>query len=91
MIEVTPAEVVINRWQGLTNLARALGKPVTTVQKWKDAGTIHSRNWPDIEAAAFKEGWYDLTARYLGELHAAQAKRRAHESEDDKTTKCGVV
>lgn len=92
----TVASLVINRWGGLTACARALSKPLSTVQKWQDTGTIPLRNWPDIETAAFKEGWFDLTARWLGEAHAAQEVRRAQAAmaapaSDDKTTKCGAV
>lgn len=95
----TVAELVIARWGSLTACARALGKPVSTVQKWQDTGTIPLRNWPDIETQAFKEGWFDLTARWLGEAHADQEKRRsramraaaaATAADPDKTTKCGV-
>jgi len=78
------AELVINRWGSLTACARALDKPVSTVQKWQNTGTIPLRNWPDIQAAAFKEGWFDLTARWIGEAHASQEVRRAiKESKDD--------
>ena len=81
------AEFVIKRWGGINQTARALGKAVSTVQGWKDSGTIHPRNWPDIQAAALKEGWFDLTARWLGEAHAAQAVRRSHIAEDEASKK----
>ena len=94
MFDVSVAGIVINRFGGLNALARALGKPVSTVQGWKKSGTIPLGNWPDIEAAAFKEGWLDLTARWLGEAHAAQEVRRSRDagsqSADDKTVKCEV-
>ncbi len=94
MFDISVAEIVINRFGGLNALARALGKPVSTVQGWKKRGIIPIDNWPDIEAAAFKEGWLDLTARWLGEAHAAQQVRlqRADEAakRDDKTVKCEV-
>jgi len=94
MFDVTVAKIVINRFGGLNALARALGKPVSTVQGWQDSGTIPLRNWPDIESAAFKEGWLDLTARWLGEAHADQETRRvrdaARDAERDKTIKCEV-
>lgn len=94
MIDISVAEIVINRFGGINACARTLSKPVSTVQGWKDSGTIHPRNWPDIETAAFNEGWLDLTARWLGEAHAAQEVRRARAltaPPDDKTTKCGVA
>lgn len=90
----TVAEIVISRFGGLYPLARALGKTVSTVQRWQEKGTIPLRNWPDVEAAAFKEGFFDLTARRLGELHGAQeVTRRALKDAadaDDKTVKCEV-
>lgn len=92
MFDVSVAEIVINRWGGINPCARALGRPVSTVQGWKDSGVIPLRNWPEIEAAAFNEGWLDLTARWLGEAHAAQEVRRARdagsEKTDDKIVKC---
>jgi hypothetical protein len=94
MFDVSVAEIVINRFGGLNPCARALGKPVSTIQGWKDSGTIHPRNWPSIEAAAFKEGWLDMTARWLGEAHAAQEVRRVRDAanpDTDATTKCGAV
>lgn len=97
MYDVSVAEIVINRFGGLNAAARAFSKPVSTVQGWKESGTIPLRNWPDIETAAFKEGWLDLTARWLGEAHAAQEVRRsraidaAKAADDDKTTKCGAA
>ena len=94
MFEKSVAEIVIDRFGGLNPCARALGKPLSTIQGWKDSGTIHSRNWPLIEAAALKEGWLDLTARWLGAALADQEVRLAHSSPptaDDKSTKCGAA
>lgn len=92
MLDVSVADFIIGRWGGTTACANALGKPVTTVQGWKKHGIIPIANWPDIEAAAFKEGWLDLTARWLGEAHADQATRRARDAardaKRDKTVKC---
>lgn len=93
MFDVSVAEIVINRFGGLNACARKLDKPVSTVQGWKESGTIPLRNWPDIQAAAFNEGWLDLTARWLGEAHAAQEVRRSRDASppDDKISKCGAV
>jgi hypothetical protein len=95
MIDVSVAEFVINRFGGLTACARKLGKGVSTVQRWQDSGTIPLKHWPLIESAAFKEGWLDLSARWLGEAHAAQevrdARARAAADGDDKISKCGAV
>ncbi len=96
MVDISVAEIVIKRWGGATALARALGKRPSSIQVWKDSGTIPLRNWPEIEQAAFREGWLDLTARWLGEAHAAQEVRRAQDaarqsqSPSDKTVRCEV-
>ncbi len=95
MVDISVAEIVIKRWGGATALARALGKRPSSIQVWKDSGTIPLRNWPEIEQAAFREGWLDLTARWLGEAHAAQEVRRAQDAlrkaeAKDKTTRCVV-
>lgn len=92
----TVTDLVLERFGGINKLARALGKPVSTVQGWKESGTIPLRNWPDIEALAIKEGFYDLSARWLGEAHANQEVRRAQEAarlaaNDDKSVKAGAA
>lgn len=90
MLDVSPAELVFNRFGSMNALARALDKPLSTIQGWKESGTIPLKNWPDIQAAAFREGFYDLTAKKLGELHADFAVRRAQDAArgDDKSVKC---
>lgn len=77
MLDVSVSEFVIKRFGGVNACARRLNKTASTVQGWKESGTIHPRNWPDIERAAFDQGWLDLTARWLGEAHAIQVTREA--------------
>lgn len=49
----SPAEFVIKSIGGLTKTANAIGRPVTTVQGWKERGRIPQEHWlPLIEAAA---------------------------------------
>jgi hypothetical protein len=92
MLDVSVADFVIARFGGLNATARALNKSVSTIQGWQKSGTIPLPNWPIIESAAFKEGWLDLTARWLGEAHAAQAVREARaKADDDKLSKCGAA
>lgn len=79
MDETSVADLVLKRFGGLNALARALGKPVSTVQGWRESGTIHPRNWPEIEQAAFRAGFFDITARKLGEMHANQETRKARD------------
>lgn len=56
-----PAKVIA-AFGGTTNLARAIGAPVTTVHKWKGAGRIPAWRHDAIKAAAEKAG-IDLTGK----------------------------
>lgn len=47
----SPSEHIIEKFGGLTKLARARGVPVSTVQGWKERGKIPQDHWfPIIEA-----------------------------------------
>lgn len=46
--DVTPAEHVIDKFGGLTPLARALDCAVSTVQGWKERGRIPQEHWLSI-------------------------------------------
>lgn len=88
--------LVLARFGGVNRLARALGKTPSTVQRWKESGTIPLEHWSAVSQAAFKEGFYDITVHWLGELHASralhEAARKADDPEpDDKLSKCGAV
>lgn len=48
---MTPAEHVIDKFGGLTSLARALDCAVSTVQGWKERGKIPQDHWHAIIAA----------------------------------------
>lgn len=74
--DTSVAAYVVNRFGGLTKCAAALGRPISTVQKWQQTGAIPMNHWPDIEAAALNKGWLELTARWLGEAHAGQEVHR---------------
>lgn len=45
---ISPAEFVIAKFGGLTATAKALGRPVTTVQGWKDRGQIPQSYWTQL-------------------------------------------
>ncbi|MEJ5019283.1 hypothetical protein WH297_05960 [Ochrobactrum vermis] len=53
---ITPAEYVITKLGGLTKTARACGKPVSTVQGWKERGTIPQTHWSSLKQAAEVDG-----------------------------------
>jgi hypothetical protein len=50
------ASRTIRRFGGITSCAKALSKPKSTVQRWKDSGFIHPDYYPEILAAAVAEG-----------------------------------
>lgn len=92
----TVAEIVIARFGGVNAMARRLSKTASTVQGWKDSGAIPLKNWPEIERIALEENMFDLTARWLGEAHAAQEVNRARIANDvgkkgDDTLKAEVA
>lgn len=49
---ISPAEYVIAKFGGLTATAKALGRPVTTVQGWKDRGQIPQSYWTQLMGIA---------------------------------------
>lgn len=53
---LTPAEYVIEKLGGLTKAARACGKPVSTVQGWKERGTIPQVHWSSLKQAIESDG-----------------------------------
>lgn len=53
--EPTAAELVIAKFGGLTKMARALGYAVSTVQGWKERGTIPQDHWRHILATAARD------------------------------------
>ncbi len=42
---MTPAEAIIEKFGGLTQTAKAAKKPLSTVQGWKERGTIPQNHW----------------------------------------------
>lgn len=58
---ISPAAYIIRTIGGLTRTANALQIPVTTVQGWKDRGSIPQKHWPAlIEAAKAEDKTIDL-------------------------------
>lgn len=53
---ITPAEYVIEQLGGLTKTAKACGRPVSTVQGWKERGTIPQVHWASLKDAIEREG-----------------------------------
>lgn len=49
---ISGAEYVIGKFGGLAATARAISKPVTTVQGWSDRKRIPQDHWPAIIDAA---------------------------------------
>lgn len=49
---ISGAEYVISKFGGLAATARAIGKPVTTVQGWSDRKRIPQDHWRKIIDAA---------------------------------------
>lgn len=49
---ISGAEYVIGKFGGLAATARAIGKPVTTVQGWSDRKRIPQDHWDDLIGAA---------------------------------------
>ena len=55
-MDLSPAAFVIWTLGGLTETARAIGRPVTTVQGWKDRGRIPQDYWLELIGAAQTAG-----------------------------------
>lgn len=55
-MQISPAEFVINKLGGLTKTARACGKPISTVQGWKDRGSIPQGHWNSLIEAISADG-----------------------------------
>lgn len=55
-MDLSPAAYVISTLGGLTETARAIGRPVTTVQGWKDRGRIPQDYWLELIGAAQTAG-----------------------------------
>lgn len=53
---MTQAETIIERFGGTRALARALCKPPTTVQSWKDSGLIPSKHHEHLMQVAREKG-----------------------------------
>lgn len=58
------AAQLIEKFGGLTSMSRVLGhKHCTTVQGWRDSGSVPSWRWPEILQAAKREG-VDVSEEY---------------------------
>ena len=55
-MQVSPAQFVIGKLGGLTKTANAIGVPVTTVQGWKERGSIPQSHWLNLIEAASSIG-----------------------------------
>lgn len=52
MRAMTQAEYIISKFGGINAMARCLSRPPTTVQGWKERGSIPERWWRGILTAA---------------------------------------
>lgn len=72
---ISPAEYVIGKFGGLTATAKALGRPVTTVQGWKDRGQIPQSYWTQLLDLGADRGFHlaieDFLQRHVDEASAA--------------------
>ena len=73
---------IIHRLGGLTAVARALSKPVTTVQRWRDDSRIPSEQWLNVIRLCREKGIEDVNADLLVVLHAATLPEPAKQSSD---------
>lgn len=67
MKKKTPADIVIETFDGISKLAKILGhENPSTVQGWKERGVIPSRQQPIVYAAAQREGKFLTLAQIMG-------------------------
>ena len=52
----SPAKRIIKDIGGITETARALEKPISTVQGWYERDFILPKHWPSLIEAAAKKG-----------------------------------
>lgn len=76
-MQISAAEFVIGKFGGLTGTAKAIGKPVTTVQGWKDRGKIPQEHWYDLIDAAKAGGQIVELADFLSAHEIEPAKASA--------------
>ena len=60
MSAISPAEIVISKFGGLTKTAKALSTdekpfPISTVQGWQERGRIPQGHWPALIAVAKRD------------------------------------
>jgi hypothetical protein len=73
--QITPAEFVIAKFGGLTATAKAIGKPITTVQGWKERGQVPQAHWLELIAAAKDTGETIDLADFLTSHPSPQMER----------------
>lgn len=75
----TAVDRVIDAFGGLTALSRALGhKNCTTVQGWKDRGSVPSRRIPEVIEAARAQEIVLTPADFFEELPPDPVSAEAH-------------
>lgn len=75
-MQISPAQFVIGKFGGLTKTANALGIGVTTVQGWRDRGSIPQVHWLNIIEAAKAEGQMIDLADFLS-THEVESEKAA--------------
>ncbi len=78
MTRVNTISDVFGIWGSLADMAEATGRSHWTVQKWSQRKSIPSDAWPDLIAAARREG-KKLTAEQLLSMHGAPMRRASGE------------
>jgi hypothetical protein len=82
---VTVSEIIATLG-GLTKVARLLGRPVTTVQKWRDSSRIPPEHWHDIILEAGRAGHSHIHAETLVLAHTPSSSPN---SDGDTTQSVG--
>ncbi|MBK3745840.1 hypothetical protein G3A39_42545 [Paraburkholderia aspalathi] len=84
-MQISPAEFIINKLGGLTKTAKACEKAVSTVQGWKDRGSIPQAHWHSLIAAISADGGEIEYADFIN-LHPAPASAVAEVQSSSQCT-----
>lgn len=74
---MTQADYIIAKFGGLNALARATRKPLSTVQGWRERGSIPERRWKEILEAAQESGVEMCPTDFVAHIKAESCTRVA--------------